>query len=319
MAPWLISALISGGTAVVGSALTRRDNKKEAARVEAANKAEAARVQKENKAEAARVEALRKQEQTEAIADNTKVRENYYKNVVLDAQAAGINPLTALRTGAGSAYGSTVQGTIRQPVMRDGVYLEGVYQTPTLSRNPLDVGLQVGTQQGLAEFTRGKQETHDVKMAELRGAIDRANSLAIQKGTRSPDGKLPPPDQWWRYLRNPDGSLALDADGYAQIREGRKSIPLTTFYRIPGVNGDTSFLSLNMESFESGPGEIIASSSVHAGAAGTAEVKRFFDTYRGGEPLTRSNKPKTDWRSNVSYGLQQRFDESMEWIRNYLK
>jgi len=131
---WFLPALIGGAAATVGAVLTRNDNKKEAARVAAANKAEAARVQKENKAEAARVEQVRKQEQKEAIADNTKVRENYYKNVVSDAQSAGINPLTALRTGAGSGYGSTVQGTIRQPVMRDGVYLEGVYQTPTLSR-----------------------------------------------------------------------------------------------------------------------------------------------------------------------------------------
>lgn len=318
---WFLPALIAGATATVGSALTRRDNKKEAARVDAANKAEAARVQKENKAEAARVEQVRKQDQKEAIADNTKVRENYYKNVVSDAQSAGINPLTALRTGAGSAYGSTVQGTIRQPVMRDGVYLEGVYETPTLSRNPLDVGLQVGTQTGLAEFTRGKQNTHDVRMAELRGAIDRANSLAMTQGTKSPDGKLPPRDQWWKYLKNADGTLALDADGYAQYREGRKSLPLTTFYRIPGANGDTSFLSLNMESFESGPGEIIASSSVHAGAAGTAEVKRFFEQYRSGSPLSRNNKPDSsdNWRQNVSIGLQQRIDDSMDWIRSYLQ
>lgn len=180
---WFLPALIGGAAATVGAVLTRNDNKKEAARVAAANKAEAARVQKENKAEAARVEQVRKQEQKEAIADNTKVRENYYKNVVSDAQSAGINPLTALRTGAGSGYGSTVQGTIRQPVMRDGVYLEGVYQTPTLSRNPLDVGLSTATSLGMSEMTRLNSNAHDVRMAKLRGQIDRANALSINKAT----------------------------------------------------------------------------------------------------------------------------------------
>jgi len=168
MPAWLIPALIGGASATVGAALTRRDNEKEAARVAAANKAEAARVAEANKKEAAAVEEMRMAEQYKAIQENTEVRENYYKNVVSDAQSAGINPLTALRTGAGSAYGNAVAGTIRQPVMRDGVYLEGVYQTPTLSRNPIAAGLEAATNIGLADFTRQKQYTHESRMDDLR-------------------------------------------------------------------------------------------------------------------------------------------------------
>lgn len=167
-------SLLGGAASMVGAVLTRNDNKKEAARVAAANKAEAERVAKANKLEAERVEKLRVKEANQAKQDNTQVREDYYKNVVSDAQAAGINPLTALRTGGGSGYASAVAGTIRQPVMRDGVYLEGVYDTPTLSRNPLASGLETAVNIGLAEFTRKQDYSHQSRMDELTKDLMRA-------------------------------------------------------------------------------------------------------------------------------------------------
>ena len=151
MPPWLIAGLVSTASA----ALTRRDAKKEAARVVAANKAEAERVQKLNEAKA-----------EEARRANTQTRENYYKNVVSDAQAAGINPLTALRTGGGQGYATAVAGT-----MKNAVLMEGVYQTPTLSRNPLAAGLEAGANQYLGDLTRQKQFSHEARMDELNRAL----------------------------------------------------------------------------------------------------------------------------------------------------
>lgn len=306
MPAWLIPALIGGATATVGAALTRRDAKKETARVAEANKKEAARVQAENKKEAARVEALRKSEQKEAIKENTQVRENYYKNVVADAQAAGINPLTALRTGAGASYGTAVAGTIRTPVMRDGVYLEGVYQTPTLSRNPIAAGMEAATNIGLAQMTRRKQESHDVRMAELRGRINRANSLAIQGFTGSPDGKLPPRDQWWRYVKNSDGSLKIDDQGYAVERVALTSEPLTRNWRL----GNFSYVGHNPEAFESSLGEMVGSGKAHVAAGlpqGVADyirgVKEQVDA-----PMSRNNfqNPNwsNEWRHHVNDALK---------------
>ena len=163
----MFSAIFAGVASLAGALLTRRDAKKEAARVAAANRAEAARIKKANEAAAA---AARKQ--------NTQVRQNYYKNVVSDAQAAGINPLTALRTGGGAGYATAVAGTMANPVM-----MEGVFQAPTLSRNPLAAGLEAGVNALTSELSRQKNYSHDVKMARLRGEIQRANALSIHAAT----------------------------------------------------------------------------------------------------------------------------------------
>jgi hypothetical protein len=152
------TALVSGAANLVGATLTRRDAKKENNRVLAANKAEAQRVQKVNE------QAVEK-----AKEQNTEVRENYYKNVVEDAQAAGINPLTALRTGGGAGYATAVAGT-----MSNAVLMEGVYTTPTLSRNPLAAGLEAGTNTYLQELTRQKQYTHESRMDELQKSLMKA-------------------------------------------------------------------------------------------------------------------------------------------------
>ena len=151
----MFSAIFAGVASLAGALLTRRDAKKEAARVAAANRAEAARIQKANAAAAA---SARKQ--------NTQVRQNYYKNVVSDAQAAGINPLTALRTGGGAGYATAVAGTMSNPVM-----MEGVYMAPTLSRNPLAAGMEAATNTYLSELSRQKQYTHESRMDELNRAL----------------------------------------------------------------------------------------------------------------------------------------------------
>lgn len=151
MPAWLFSGLAS----LAGAALTRRSAKKDAARVAARNRAEAERIQRANAAEAAR-----------AQKQNTQVRQNYYKNVVSDAQAAGINPLTALRTGGGAGYATAVAGTMANPVM-----LEGVYEAPTLSRNPLAAGLEAATNTYLSELTRQKQYSHESRMDELNRSL----------------------------------------------------------------------------------------------------------------------------------------------------
>jgi len=149
------TAVITGGANLAGAVLTRNDAKKENNRVLAANKAEAQRVQKVNEQA---VEKAQKQ--------NTEVRENYYKNVVEDAQAAGINPLTALRTGGGAGYSTAVAGT-----MSNAVLMEGVYTTPTLSRNPLAAGIESTTNTYLQEMTRQKQYKHESRMDELNRAL----------------------------------------------------------------------------------------------------------------------------------------------------
>jgi hypothetical protein len=154
----MFSAIFAGVASLAGAILTRRDARKEAARVAAANRAEAARIQKANAAAAAK-----------AQKQNTQVRQNYYKNVVSDAQAAGINPLTALRTGGGAGYATAVAGTMANPVM-----LEGIYQAPTLSRNPLAAGLEAATNIYLSELSRQKQYTHESRMDELNRAIKEA-------------------------------------------------------------------------------------------------------------------------------------------------
>ena len=151
----MFSAIFSGVASLAGALLTRRDAKKEAARVAARNRAEAERIQKANAAAAAK-----------AQKQNTQVRQNYYKNVVSDAQAAGINPLTALRTGGGAGYATAVAGTMSNPVM-----LEGVYEAPSLSRNPLAAGMEAATNTYLSEITRQKQYTHESRMDDLNRAL----------------------------------------------------------------------------------------------------------------------------------------------------
>ena len=153
-----MSAIFSGLASLAGAYLTRRSAKKEAARVAARNRAEAERIQKANAEQAAK-----------AQKQNTQVRQNYYKNVVSDAQAAGVNPLTALRTGGGAGYATAVAGTMASPVM-----LEGIYEAPTLSRNPLAAGLEAATNTYLSELTRQKQYTHESRMDELNKSLIRA-------------------------------------------------------------------------------------------------------------------------------------------------
>jgi len=160
-------ALASSAASTAGAILTRNDAKKENTRVLAANKAESERVYEQNKKEV-----------VESREYNTGVRENYYDNLVKDAQKAGINPLTALRAGGGSAYGNAVAGTMAQ-----GVMMDGVYATPTLTRNPIAAGIETGVQVGLEQMNRANFESHDVRMAKLRGAISKANALSIHSAT----------------------------------------------------------------------------------------------------------------------------------------
>ncbi len=156
-------ALASSAASTAGAILTRNDAKKENTRVLAANKAESERVYERNKKEV-----------VESREYNTGVRENYYDNLVKDAQKAGINPLTALRAGGGSAYGTAVAGTMAQSVMMDGVYA-----TPTLSRNPIAAGLETGVNVGLAEFTRQQNYSHESRMDELNKSLILAQVKSI--------------------------------------------------------------------------------------------------------------------------------------------
>jgi hypothetical protein len=172
------TALISGAANLAGAVLTRNDAKKENNRVLAANKAEAQRVQKVNEQA---VEKAQKQ--------NTEVRENYYKNVVEDAQAAGINPLTALRTGGGQGYATAVAGT-----MNNAVLMEGVYATPTLSRNPVAAGIEASTNIYLQELTRQRQYNHESRMDELNKSLIKAQihsmNAQIANGKNGEDVEL---------------------------------------------------------------------------------------------------------------------------------
>jgi hypothetical protein len=154
----MFSAIFAGVASLAGAILTRNDARRERARVAAANKAEAARVAAANKAA-----------QQEVIKQNTQVRQNYYSNVVTDAQKAGISPLTALRTGAGQGYATAVAGTLGSPV-----YMDGTYMSPILSRNPLAAGLEAGTNVVLQELTRQKQYTHEARMDELEKQLMKA-------------------------------------------------------------------------------------------------------------------------------------------------
>jgi hypothetical protein len=172
------TALVSGAANLAGAVLTRNDAKKENNRVLAANKAEAQRVQKINE------QAIEK-----AQKQNTEVRENYYKNVVEDAQAAGINPLTALRTGGGQGYATAVAGT-----MNNAVLMEGVYATPTLSRNPVAAGIEASTNIYLQELTRQRQYNHESRMDELNKSLIKAQihsmNAQIANGKNGEDVEL---------------------------------------------------------------------------------------------------------------------------------
>jgi hypothetical protein len=223
-----------------------------------------------------------------AQAQNEQRRGDYYVNLRNDAQKGGFNPLTALRSGGGMGY-SNLAGRITQPLM---------------TRSPLAAGIAAGstayTNYSMSKMNmehdsamQNERLAHDERMTKLNASLTRATQLERMAMTMSPDGKLPPPNEWYKYLRNKDGSLKVDADGYAIFREGVKSIPLTTWYRIPGNTGTTSFLSLNMESFESGPGEIIASSTVHGGAAvGGAAYRKFIESFTLGRKVGSKTNPK---------------------------
>lgn len=291
-------ALLGGAASLVGAVLTRNDNKKEAARVAAANRAEAERVAKANKAEAERVEKLRVKEANQAKQDNTQVREDYYKNVVADAQAAGINPLTALRTGGGSGYASAVAGTIRQPVMRDGVYLEGVYETPTLSRNPLASGLESAVNIGLAEFTRKQNYSHQSRMDELNKGLIKAQIASMTSElTRNP--KLPRAEERHNYMLDSAGQFVLDADGYAIRREAFSNKAMQSDYRTTGADGKTfTVRSANTEHLDTSLNEAKGGAAlIYGGGAIGATLTRQFGN-NGGMP----NIPRDPDIPNWNYG-----------------
>jgi hypothetical protein len=168
-------ALASSAASTAGAILTRSDAKKENTRVLAANKAESERVYEQNKKEV-----------VESREYNTGVRENYYDNLVKDAQKAGINPLTALRAGGGSAYGNAVAGTMAQ-----GVMMDGVYATPTLSRNPIAAGLETGVNVGLAEFTRQQNYSHESRMDELQKSLMKAQINSMNSELKRGKHDLP--------------------------------------------------------------------------------------------------------------------------------
>ena len=187
-------ALASSAASTAGAILTRNDAKKENSRVLAANKAESERVYERNKREV-----------VESREFNEGVRENYYDNLVKDAQKAGINPLTALRAGGGSAYGNAVAGTMAQ-----GVMMEGVYATPTLSRNPIAAGLETGVNVGLAEFTRKQNYSHESRMDELNKSLIRAQ-IQSMTSQLSRDPRMPPMEDRHNYVLD-EASQAIDRD-----------------------------------------------------------------------------------------------------------
>lgn len=241
-----------------------------------------------------------------AQAQNEQRRGDYYVNLRNDAQKGGFNPLSALRSGGGMGY-SNLAGRITQPLM---------------TRSPLAAGLAAGstayTNYSMSKMNmehdsamQNQRLAHDERMTKLNASLTRATELQRLAMTMSPDGKLPPPDQWYKYLKNVDGSLKVDGDGYAILRETVKSIPLTTFYRIPGNTGTTSFLSLNMESFESGPGEVIASSTIHGAAGlGGAAFNNFAGEYLPGSKTgskTTVKKRKTHEEQGQQY---------LDWMNN---
>jgi len=67
--------------------------------------------------------------------------------------------------------------------MAQGVMMDGVYATPTLTRNPIAAGIETGVQVGLEQMNRANFQAHDVRMAKLRGAISKANALSIHSAT----------------------------------------------------------------------------------------------------------------------------------------
>lgn len=279
--PWEIVLPFFAST--IGAALTRSDMKKENARVLAANKAEQERIFQRNKMEADRLNELRKNEMESVSLKNEQGRANFYKNLVRDAESAGINPLTALRTGGGSAYATSVAGTVRTPVMRDGVYLEGVMDKPVMTRNPLASGIEAGTNAYMNNLTRRKDYSHDVKMAELRSKLNRADQLAIQKviaeednfWNKSPGGNIPPRNKWWEYERKEDGSLRM-FKGEPIKKEVQKSVKAHAFMQYPIIDSRTGkqyeHLTVNVDQMEAGPGESITSSALHGFFAGTSEA-----------------------------------------------
>ena len=172
-----------------------------------------------------------------AEAKNERRQSDYYVNLRNAAEKGGINPLTALRSGGGMGY-SNLAGRITQPLMTRSPLAAGISAASNVYTN-----FSMTRMNQLHDSQMQMQQfAHDERMTRLSSSLQRAARLQELALTMSPDGKLPPPDQWWKYLKNPDGSLKLDDDGYAQFREARKSIPLTTFYRIPGAGGSSSFL-----------------------------------------------------------------------------
>jgi hypothetical protein len=226
-----------------------------------------------------------------AQAQNEQRREDYYVNLRNDAQKGGFNPLTALRSGGGMGY-SSLAGRLTQPLM---------------TRNPLAAGISAASNAYTNYSMTRMNQAHDEKMTRLRGEINRANSLAMHSLTMSPDGKLPPRDQWWRYEREPDGSLKTDAGGYAIERVHLTSEPLTRKWRL----GNFSYTGHNPEAFESGYGEMAASAKVHVGAGMPQGAMQYIDNLRIsiGSPVTRNapfeNKEwSNEWRNVVNGALQ---------------
>ena len=281
----MFSAIFAGVASLAGAVLTRRDAKKEAARVAAANRAEAARIQKANAAAAAK-----------AQKQNTQVRQNYYKNVVSDAQAAGINPLTALRTGGGAGYGTAVAGTMYNPVM-----MEGVYEAPTLSRNPLAAGLEAATNTYLSELTRQKQYTHESRMDELQRSLMRAQIKGMTSELTRSDEEV--------FLFNQDGTHMVDEMGN-KIKvdpTGQEAIP--KFRLVYDQATKQTYAILNLEITEAGPTEMATGVAMDAGASSAHGLGVGFEMsvggYKVGIPVNPFGLSRNEQGFSLGWGMQR--------------
>lgn len=292
----MFSAIFAGVASLAGAILTRRDAKKERARVAAANRAEAARVAAANKRAA---EAARKQ--------NTQVRQNYYKNVVSDAQAAGINPLTALRTGGGQGYATAVAGTMVNPV-----FMEGAYLSPVLSRNPLAAGLEAATNTYLSELTRQKQYTHEGRMDELNKSLMRAQ-IQSMTAQLSRDPALPPLEDRHNYVLDERGQFVLDGEGRAIKRDPYTRKQMQSDYVTYGASGEPATVtSLNLENLEGSPQEVKGSLGIIYGGGAIGKIMTRNDNLTGGMPAMDPSgfgNPFGDTR--VSRGLDMRWRKSV--------
>ena len=222
-----------------------------------------------------------------AQKENEKRQDDYYVDLRNNAQKGGFNPLTALRSGGGMGY-SNLAGRITQPLMTRSPLAAGIsaatgYYTQSSLQNKR---LKHSSQMQMQSFA------HDERMTRLNASLTRISKLEEMALTMSPDGKLPPPIEWWNYEKNADGSLKTDVAGYAIKRKPRESVPATMDLRYPVLSRDgitqAQHPTLQPDVYEVGPGELIASGSVHGAAASAHGMRNLWDYHVGTPVLSRS-------------------------------